>query len=201
MSSSQLFFQPRNLQQLNHSSATLKARVNPLHDRLPSYTATRSVSAQTKSTPAAPASTPATPNFFWKASTPTGAAAAVLCTWPPDPLALDWLVLPELGLDVSGVLSVVPLPDGLANETLNEDDDMSSVGIETLNSSVMVGAGAKSAEVARRFWVEASLSTVKGSPHDDVWADARDRREKLKRVAVRILRDSNFERKGLGRRF
>jgi hypothetical protein len=125
----------------------------------------------------------------------------VLCTWPPDPLALDWLVLPELGLDVSGVLSVVPLPDGLANETLNEDDDMSSVGIETLNSSVMVGAGAKSAEVARRFWVEASLSTVKGSPHDDVWADARDRREKLKRVAVRILRDSNFERKGLGRRF
>jgi hypothetical protein len=99
------------------------------------------------------------------------------------------------------VLTVVPLPDGLASETLNEDDDMSSVGIETLNSSVMVGAGAKSAEVARRFWVEASLSTVKGSPHDDVWADARDRREKLKRVAVRILRDSNFERKGLGRRF
>jgi hypothetical protein len=42
---------------------------------------------------------------------------------------------------------------------------------------------------------------VKGSPHDDVWADARDRREKLKRVAMRILRDSKFEWEGLGRRF
>ena len=60
------------------------------------------------------------------------------------------MVLLELGLEVSGVLTVVPLPDGLGSETL-KDDDMSSVGIETLNSSVMVGAGARSAEVARRF--------------------------------------------------
>ena len=92
---------------------------------------------------------------------------------------------------------MVPVPDGLGSETLN-DDDMSSVGIETLNSSVMVGAGARSAEVARRFCVEASLSTVKGSPHDDVWALARDSREKLRSVATRILRVLNLVRKGLG---
>jgi uncharacterized protein YjiS (DUF1127 family) len=41
------------------------------------------------------------------------------------------------------------------------------------------------------------LSTVKGSPQDDVWALASDRREKLKRVATRILNDLALERNDL----
>jgi hypothetical protein len=56
----------------------------------------------------------------------------------------------------------------------------------------MVGAGARTAVVARRFCVEASLSTVNGSPHDDDWALAKDSRERLSRVVARILRDLNL---------
>jgi hypothetical protein len=130
-----------------------------------------------------------------------GAAAAVLCTATPVPLelALD-LALPlelELGLAVIGVLTVVPLPDGLGSDTL-DDDDASSGGIVTLNSLVMVGAGASSAVVASRFSVEAALSTVKGSPHVDDWAPARDSMERLNRVAMRILKDLDLRREDLG---
>lgn len=39
---------------------------------------------------------------------------------------------------------------------------------------------------------------MKGSPHDDVWALAKDSREKLRSVATRILSDLDLERKVLG---
>ena len=135
----------------------------------------------TNSTPAAPANAPTTPIFLYL--TPS-TAAPVLCT------ATELVVaLPDLTLPLNGVLTVVPLPVGVARLTLKLDapDD---TALWMTGSEEVMGCLDDGSRFSRDEDV-APLSTVKGSPHEetDCWAERpmRERSVVRRSVDLRIL--------------